>query len=138
MNLEAKIRQHSAHVGIVGLGYVGLPLAVEFAGAGYTVTGIEADPARAEAVQRGTSYIPDVPSEVLSRLVERRTWPAIDIPASGTRKEELLMHEKELELVYRLRRVLTDMNVVESIELLLNRLSKVKTNNEFLMTMNLD
>ncbi len=37
MNLEAKIQQRSAHVGIVGLGYVGLPLAVEFAGAGYTV-----------------------------------------------------------------------------------------------------
>ena len=72
------------------------------------------------------------------RLVERRIWPAIDIPASGTRKEELLMHPKELELVYRLRRVLTDMNVVESVELLRNRLSKVKTNNEFLMTMNLD
>ena len=72
------------------------------------------------------------------RLVERRVWPALDIPASGTRKEELLMHEKELELVYRLRRVLTDMNIVESIELLRNRLSKVKTNNEFLMTMNLD
>jgi len=72
------------------------------------------------------------------RLVERRTWPAIDIPASGTRKEELLMHPKELELVYRLRRVLTDMNIVESVELLRNRLSKVKTNNEFLMTMNLD
>ncbi len=72
------------------------------------------------------------------RLVERRSWPAIDIPASGTRKEELLMHPKELELVFRLRRVLTDMNVVESVELLRNRLSKVKTNNEFLMTMNLD
>ncbi len=71
------------------------------------------------------------------RLVERRIWPAIDIPGSGTRKEELLMHPKELELVYRLRRVLTDMNVVEAVELLRNRLTKVKTNNEFLMTMNL-
>ncbi|MCP4594472.1 MAG: transcription termination factor Rho [bacterium] len=71
------------------------------------------------------------------RLVERRVWPAIDIPASGTRKEELLMHPKELELVFRLRRVLSDMNVVESVELLRSRLSKVKTNNEFLMTMNL-
>ncbi|MFH0981761.1 MAG: transcription termination factor Rho [Planctomycetota bacterium] len=72
------------------------------------------------------------------RLVERRIWPAIDIPASGTRKEENLLHPKELELVYRLRRVLTDMNIVEAIELLRNRLGKVKTNNEFLMTMNLD
>ena len=71
------------------------------------------------------------------RLVDRRVWPAIDIAASGTRKEELLMDLKELELVYRLRRVLADMNVVESIELLRNRLSKVKTNAQFLMTMNL-
>ena len=71
------------------------------------------------------------------RLVERRTWPAIDIGRSGTRKEELLMDPKELELVYRLRRVLSDMNPVESIELLKSRLNKVKTNVEFLMTMNI-
>ena len=71
------------------------------------------------------------------RLVDRRTWPAIDISRSGTRKEELLMDPKELELVYRLRRVLSDMNPVESIELLKNRLQKCKTNAEFLMTMNL-
>ncbi len=71
------------------------------------------------------------------RLVDRRVWPAIDIPASGTRKEELLMDPKELELVYRLRRVLSDMNVVESVEMLRNRLDKVRTNAEFLMTMNL-
>ena len=71
------------------------------------------------------------------RLVDRRTWPAIDISGSGTRKEELLMDPKELELVYRLRRVLSDMNPVESIELLKSRLQKVKTNAEFLMTMNL-
>ncbi|NOT01112.1 MAG: transcription termination factor Rho [Phycisphaerales bacterium] len=71
------------------------------------------------------------------RLVDRRTWPAIDIAASGTRKEELLLDAKELELVYKLRRVLADMNVVESIELLRNRLAKVRTNAEFLMTMNL-
>lgn len=71
------------------------------------------------------------------RLVDRRTWPAIDISRSGTRKEELLMDPKELELVYRLRRVLSDMNPVESIELLKSRLQKVSTNAEFLMTMNL-
>ncbi|KPK76751.1 MAG: transcription termination factor Rho [Phycisphaerae bacterium SM23_30] len=72
------------------------------------------------------------------RLVDRRTWPAIDISRSGTRKEELLMDPKELELVYRLRRVLSDMNPVESIELLKSRLQKCKTNAEFLMTMNLN
>jgi len=71
------------------------------------------------------------------RLVDRRTWPAIDISRSGTRKEELLLDPKELELVYRLRRVLSDMNPVESVELLKSRLQKVKTNAEFLMTMNL-
>ncbi|MBI1370228.1 MAG: transcription termination factor Rho [Planctomycetes bacterium] len=72
------------------------------------------------------------------RLVERRTWPAIDVAASGTRREELLLDPKELELVYRLRKVLADMNVVEAMELLRARLLKVKTNAEFLMTMNLD
>ncbi len=71
------------------------------------------------------------------RLVDRRVWPAIDIAGSGTRKEELLLDPKELELIYRLRRVLSDMNVVESIELLRGQLQKVRTNAEFLMTMNL-
>jgi len=71
------------------------------------------------------------------RLVEKRIWPAIDIAASGTRREELLLDPKELELVYRLRKVLSDMNVVEAMELLKNRLGKVKTNAEFLMTMSL-
>ncbi|NLE58817.1 MAG: transcription termination factor Rho, partial [Planctomycetes bacterium] len=70
------------------------------------------------------------------RLVDRRTWPAIDINASGTRKEELLLDPGELELVYKLRRVLSDMNVVEAMELLRARLLKVRTNAEFLMTMN--
>ena len=72
------------------------------------------------------------------RLVEKRIYPAIDIAASGTRREELLLDPKELELVYRLRKVLADMNVVEAMELLRSRLDKVKTNAEFLLTMNLD
>ena len=71
------------------------------------------------------------------RLVERRTWPAIDISRSGTRKEELLMDPKELELSYRLRKILSDMNPVESVELLKTRLKKTSSNAEFLMTMNL-
>ena len=72
------------------------------------------------------------------RLVERRTWPAIDISRSGTRREELLLDPKELQLVYRLRRVLSELNPVEAIELLKGRLTKTRTNAEFLMTMNLD
>jgi transcription termination factor Rho len=72
------------------------------------------------------------------RLVDRRIWPAIDISRSGTRREELLLEGRELELIYRLRRVLSDVNPVEAIELLKNRLSKCNSNGEFLMTMSID
>jgi transcription termination factor Rho len=72
------------------------------------------------------------------RLVERRTWPAIDISKSGTRREELLLQPRELELIYRIRRVLSDLSPVESVELLKSRLAKVRTNAEFLLTMNID
>jgi transcription termination factor Rho len=72
------------------------------------------------------------------RLVDRRVYPAIDINASGTRREELLLDKKEMELVYRLRRVLSDMNPVEGVELLKGRLEKVPSNAQFLMSMNLD
>ncbi len=72
------------------------------------------------------------------KLVDRRIWPAIDISRSGTRREELLLDKKELELTYRLRRVLSEMNQVEAVELLKNRLGKCRTNAEFLMTMSLD
>ena len=72
------------------------------------------------------------------KLVERRIWPAIDISKSGTRREELLLDAKELELVYRLRRVLSELNPVEAVELLKSRLAKCRTNAEFLMTMKID
>jgi len=71
------------------------------------------------------------------RLVERRVWPAIDINRSGTRREELLLNEDELRLMWVLRRVLNDMNPVEAMELLVNRLRRTKTNEEFLLSMNL-
>nr|MDQ3333169.1 transcription termination factor Rho [Planctomycetota bacterium] len=71
------------------------------------------------------------------RMVEKRTWPAIDVNKSGTRREELLMHEEELKKVWVLRRVLNDMNPVEAMELLTNRMRRTKTNEEFLLTMNL-
>ncbi len=69
------------------------------------------------------------------RLVEKRVYPAIDVSASGTRREELLMDPKELELAYKLRKILADMNVVESMEFFKSRLAKTKSNAEFLMTM---
>ncbi len=67
--LLEKIRARSATLAVVGLGYVGLPLAVEFARAGLTVVGIDVDARKVEAVQRGESYIPDVPSALLAELV---------------------------------------------------------------------
>jgi transcription termination factor Rho len=71
------------------------------------------------------------------RLVDKRVWPAIDVNRSGTRKEELLLNAEELRRIYILRKVLSDMNPVEAMELLVNRMSRTKSNAEFLMSMNL-
>jgi UDP-N-acetyl-D-glucosamine dehydrogenase len=60
-----------ATVGIIGLGYVGLPLAVAFASEGCDVVGVDSDPRKIEAIAAGRSYIEDVPSEVLAQLKER-------------------------------------------------------------------
>ena len=70
--------------------------------------------------------------------MDKRIYPSIDINSSGTRREELLLDAKELELVYRLRRVLSDMSPVESVERLKSQLAKVPSNAQFLLTMNLD
>src|SRR6478672_8995438 len=67
--LEDKIRARTARVGIIGLGYVGLPLAVEFAKAGYTVTGIDVSGEKTRSVNAGESYIGDIPSATLAGLV---------------------------------------------------------------------
>ncbi len=71
------------------------------------------------------------------RLVDKRVWPAIDVNRSGTRKEDLLMDPEELRRMYILRKVLSDMNPVEAMELLTNRMARTKSNAEFLMSMNL-
>ena len=68
--LAEKIRSRSARVGIVGLGYVGLPLAVEFAKAGFHVTGIDISAEKVRRVNAGDSYVGDIPSAVLGPLVE--------------------------------------------------------------------
>ena len=59
--LVERIRTRNARVGVIGLGYVGLPLLVEFARAGFDVTGFDVDGAKTTAINAGTSYIPDVP-----------------------------------------------------------------------------
>jgi transcription termination factor Rho len=69
------------------------------------------------------------------KLADRRVFPTIDIQKSGTRKEEMLMSKEDLNRVYVLRRVLTPLSAVEAMELLLSKMSKTKTNNEFLSAM---
>ena len=64
-----KITDHSARLGVIGLGYVGLPLAVEFSRAGLEVLGIDTDPQRVRMVNDGKSYLPDIQSNELSSLV---------------------------------------------------------------------
>lgn len=71
------------------------------------------------------------------KLADRRLFPALDITRSGTRKEELIVNPEELKRMWVLRKVLNEMNPVEAMELLKNRLAKSKTNAEFLMTMNI-
>lgn len=71
------------------------------------------------------------------RMVDRRIWPAIDINASGTRREEMLMDPEEYRRVCILRRVLNEMNAPDAMEFLLSHMGKYKTNAEFLMSMNL-
>jgi UDP-N-acetyl-D-glucosamine dehydrogenase len=67
--LDEKIRSKTARVGVVGLGYVGLPLAVEYAEAGYHVTGIDLSESKIESINTGDSYIGDVPSAAVKPLV---------------------------------------------------------------------
>jgi transcription termination factor Rho len=69
------------------------------------------------------------------RLVDKRVFPTIDINRSGTRKDELLLPPDELNRIWVLRKVLSPLSTVEAMELLLGRLSKTKTNAEFLASM---
>ncbi len=70
------------------------------------------------------------------KLMERRVFPAINIAKSGTRKEELLLEDWELQRLWILRKFLSTMDEVEAMEFLLSKLSKFKTNEEFLKSMN--
>ena len=70
------------------------------------------------------------------RLSNRRTWPAMDVTATATRKEELLLSEFELTRSHILRRILNQMGVVEGMEFLLERMDGTTSNEEFLKAMN--
>ena len=68
-DLASKIKAKTARVGVVGLGYVGLPLAVEYAKAGFSVTGIDVQNSKVDSLNAGTSYIQDVPTREVKELV---------------------------------------------------------------------
>ena len=68
-------------------------------------------------------------------LVERRIFPAINIDRSGTRKEELIYHPEELQRIYGLRRAMQGLGPIESMEMLISRLKKTKSNAEFLLSL---
>ncbi len=70
------------------------------------------------------------------KLANRRIFPAIDIPASGTRREDLLMGKEELQRIWILRKFISDMNSIEAMEFLLSRMKGTKDNDEFLAAMN--
>jgi transcription termination factor Rho len=67
------------------------------------------------------------------KLADKRIFPAVDVDASGTRKEEILMARDELQIVWKLRRVMSALDDQQAIELLLDRLRQTKSNAEFLM-----
>jgi nucleotide sugar dehydrogenase len=69
VELKKRLRDGRARVGIVGLGYVGLPLAVEFARKGFQVVGVEASVSRAATLRRGKSYIGDIPDSVVAEII---------------------------------------------------------------------
>jgi len=75
MNLKEKIEAREATLSVIGLGYVGLPLARVFAEAGFRVIGVDTDTERVASVNRGESYIEDVPSETLARLLPDTARP---------------------------------------------------------------
>ena len=81
--LHTRFHTRRAHIGVIGLGYVGLPLAVTFAQAGYQVTGIDVDATKIESINRGNSYIEDIPSSVLAPLLRRPATSELQTLADG-------------------------------------------------------
>jgi len=74
--LKSKIEGKTARVGVVGLGYVGLPLAIEFAKAGFSVTGIDVQESKVAGLNRGESHVQDVPSSEVGRFLDAKRFKA--------------------------------------------------------------
>lgn len=78
MSLPDKIKNRKARIGVVGLGYVGLPLAIEFALKGYHTVGIDLDTAKIRAIQSGKNYIADVDNKAFSTVIKKKLFSATD------------------------------------------------------------
>lgn len=89
-NLRDLISGRKAKIGIVGMGYVGLPLAMEFARGGFAVTGFEVDAAKVRALKGGRSYIPDVPAAEVSAQVKKGLLKAT-LDFAGLRKQDAVI-----------------------------------------------
>jgi len=76
MSLIEKINDKSAKIGVIGLGYVGLPLAVEFTNAGYDVTGIDIDQNKVDLINSGKNYISDIKDSILNEAVNKKLLKA--------------------------------------------------------------
>lgn len=70
------------------------------------------------------------------RMANKRVYPSIDILASGTRREDLLMDKDEMQKMWLLRKYLADMNPMEAMEFLLSKMKGTRNNEEFLLSMN--
>ncbi|MFN2431310.1 MAG: nucleotide sugar dehydrogenase [Gemmatimonadota bacterium] len=79
---QARVQAREARIAVVGLGYVGLPLAVEFAREGFPVVGVDVDGAKVEELRAGRSYIPDVPSSTVAELVAASPTPGRIVPGT--------------------------------------------------------
>jgi len=80
--LLQKLKGKSAHIGVVGLGYVGLPLALRFTEAGFPVTGFDIDPGKVGALNAGRSYIAQIPAERIGKAVKNRFHASADFAAA--------------------------------------------------------
>ena len=78
MELIEKIKRETAEIGIIGLGYVGLPLAIEFGKAGFHVKGFDIDPDKVESLLHGRSYIKYIPSKMLNGLLRQHKFTAAE------------------------------------------------------------
>jgi len=87
--LQDKIRQRTAHAGVLGLGYVGLPLALEMAHAGFQVTGIDLIKEKVNSINAGISYVPDISSNVLRQAVSGNQFRATQSLAAAEKLDTL-------------------------------------------------